>query len=70
MTFRLKEIRKEKGLTVQELADKSGVHPQTIIKLEEGLNNPDYAKLGTLVAICKVLKCKLSNLYPNVKEIG
>lgn len=69
MVFKLKEIRKAKGLTGQELADKSGVKLETIRALEIGITNPDNAKLSTLVKLAKALKCKVRDFYPCEKCI-
>jgi len=68
--FKLREIRESKGLTRNELSKLSGVHSQTIEALETGKNNPLNAKISTLLALCKVLKCKVKNLYPEEKNIA
>ena len=47
----LEKIRKEKGFSRLELSKLSGVAPQTIQKLEQGLYNVNMVKLGTLVAL-------------------
>ncbi len=40
MENRLEQLRAQKGLTQQELADLAGVSRQTIISLERGRYNP------------------------------
>lgn len=60
----LKTIRKEKNLTRRELSLLSGVAPQTIQKLEDGLVNVDDVKLSTLIKLAKALHCKVVNLLP------
>ncbi len=40
MENRLEQLRAQKGLTQQELADRAGVSRQTIISLERGRYNP------------------------------
>jgi transcriptional regulator with XRE-family HTH domain len=67
--FKLKEIRKAKGLTLQELADKSGVKIETIRSLEYEINNPNNAKISTLIKLAKALKCKVRDFYPCEKCI-
>lgn len=67
--FKLKEIRKAKGLTLQELADKSGVKIETIRSLEYEINNPSNAKISTLIKLAKALKCKVRDFYPCEKCI-
>lgn len=58
----LERIRKEQGLSRRELALLSGVKQITIHHLEKGITNVNMAKLGTLVALAKALKCKVVNL--------
>ena len=67
--FRLEEIRKSKKLTRKELAEKSGINETTIKFLEKGINNPNEAKLMTLVLLAKALKCKVRDFYPCEKCI-
>ena len=67
--FKLKEIRKEKGLTMQELANKSGVKLETIRALELGINDPSNAKMSTLVKLANALHCKVRDFYPDTKDI-
>ena len=69
MTFALEEIRKQKGLSRRELAEKSGVNEQTISFLESGINNPSFAKIDTLVKLAKALKCKVRDFYPDTKDL-
>lgn len=67
--FKLEEIRKAKGLSRRELAEKSGVKEMTIVFLENGKNDPKNAKLSTLVKLAKALKCKVRDFYPQEKNI-
>ena len=69
MSFKLKDIRKEKHLSRRELAEQSGVNEQTIRFLEEEINDPTNAKLSTLVKIASALHCKVRDLYPCEKNI-
>lgn len=69
MIFNLAEIRKSKGLSRRELAEKSGVGELTIVCLENGTNDPGNAKLSTLVKLAKALKCKVRDFYPQEKYI-
>jgi transcriptional regulator with XRE-family HTH domain len=55
----LKEIRLNKGLTQQQLADNIGVSRQQIVKWESGERNP---KLSALKKLAKVLECDLMEL--------
>ena len=67
--FVLKDIRKSKHLSRRELAEQSGVHEQTIRFLEEEINDPQDAKLSTLVKLARALHCKVKDFYPNEKSL-
>lgn len=67
--FKLEEIRKAQGLSRRELAKKSGIKEVTIVCLEDGTNDPNNAKLSTLVKLAKALKCKVRDFYPQEKSI-
>lgn len=67
---KLLELRKQKGLTRDELAEMSLLSPMTITALETGVNNYREAKLSTLLALCDALECKLIELFPNEKNIA
>jgi transcriptional regulator with XRE-family HTH domain len=54
---RLKELRKERGLSLSELARRSGVGKGTLSELESGLRNPT---LETLYALTTALATPLS----------
>lgn len=58
----LERIRKEKGLSRNELSKLSGVSCVTIQHLEKGLCDVNMVKLGTLVALAKALHCKVVDL--------
>ena len=60
----LLRIRKEKGLTGEELAKLSGLGIATIHRLETGETPIGSIKLGTLMKLSKVLKCKVADLLP------
>ena len=47
---RLKNLRKAAGITQQALADKLGVHLQTVSKWERGVCEPDFSVLGDMAA--------------------
>lgn len=65
--FKLKEIRLKKGISRVKLAELSKIPLETIKSLEMGKNDPKNAKLSTLVALAKALKCKIKDFYPNDK---
>jgi transcriptional regulator with XRE-family HTH domain len=56
----LKKIRKEKGFTQELLAEKVGIHPTYVGKLESGKNN---VSIKMLFKISRALKTKLSDVF-------
>ena len=57
---RLAEIRREKGLTQEQLAELVDVHRTYIGFIEQGKRNPS---IGNINKISKVLKVRLSELF-------
>ena len=58
---RIRELRKAKKLSQQEMAAKIGVDRSTIAKWETGTNSPRADKLRQL---SKILECSLDELLP------
>ena len=56
----LKKYRKECNLTQEQLAEKVGIHPTYVGKLEAGKNNPS---VKILFKISRALKIKLSKVF-------
>lgn len=67
--FALEGIRKAKGLSRRELAEKSGVNETSIVSLENGTNDPQNAKISTLIKLARALHCKVRDFYPKEKVI-
>lgn len=59
---KLQLIRKCKGMTAQELAEKSGVNFQMIRKYESGAKDINKAAGATLKALAQVLGCAIEDL--------
>lgn len=57
----LRELRKKKGLTQEELADKAGMHFTYIGQIERGIRNPS---LINLQKIAKALDIDAGKLLP------
>lgn len=55
----IRNARIESGLTQLEVAKKAGVHPNTIAKIERGIQEPSYS---TLKQLAKVLDIDLNKL--------
>lgn len=54
----LRELRQAKGLTLMELAEKSGVGYMQIHKIETGKSKPANIALKTAVKLAKALDCR------------
>ena len=55
----IKYLRRTKGLTQSELADKIGVHPTYIGKIEGGKSNPSTTLLFQISRVLKVSLCRM-----------
>jgi transcriptional regulator with XRE-family HTH domain len=62
----LRTYRKRQGLTASELAQKSGIHRNTLSALERGHGN---VELNTLLAICEQLELDLSLVPARVASV-
>lgn len=68
----INQLKKEKGLTNEELSQKSGVPLGTLSKITSGITKDP--KLETLKSIARVLNCSLddfddnSNINTNINE--
>lgn len=60
------EMRKAKGLTQEELAEKLGVNNRTISRWENGENMPDISLYKPL---CEILKISIEELVNGEKLI-
>jgi len=54
------ELRTDKGLTLEQLAECSGVSKSAINNIE---NNKSLPRLDTLYLLAKALNCKIEDLY-------
>lgn len=60
--LRLAELRKSKGITQKELADKLGVTQKTISTWELGTREPS---IESLIWLCHILQTTIDNLVNN-----
>ncbi len=58
---KLKEIRRERNLSQEEVAQKSGISTTYYAGIERGEENPSMA---VMEAICKTLRVKSSEIIP------
>ena len=66
----LKDLRKEKGITQEQLAEKLGVSGRTISRWETGKNMPDISLLVISVCWLKLLNSLMSVYLKSSKEKG
>ena len=55
----LKKLRKDRGISAKELAEKVGVHSSTILTWEKGKGKPNLVKL---IKLADFFKIKLDQL--------
>lgn len=58
---RLRELRKQRGFTLKELALATGLHPSTIQKIEAMDSHPT---LGVLSRLTRALGVQMADLFP------
>lgn len=58
----LAKLRKESGLTLHQLAEKSGVNYQKIWQIEHGVIKPENIALKTATKLSKALDCCTKDL--------
>ena len=56
---KIKEIRKERGLTQEDLSKLTGITSAAIINIEKGHNTPSP---NSIYKICEALKCNYDKL--------
>lgn len=62
---KLKQIRKIKGLTQNELADKCNISVKSVQAYEQGTRKLEKANRNTIIKICEVLNCKEKDILDN-----
>lgn len=64
----LKQIRKSKNISQEDLAERLGVSRQSVSKWETGEN---YPSMFNIMCLCDVFKCKINNLvHENMSDIN
>ncbi|MGA2447470.1 MAG: helix-turn-helix transcriptional regulator [Polyangiaceae bacterium] len=64
---RLRELRRERGWTVEKAAERYGVEPAHVRRVEAGRTNPS---LATLVSIARALALELADLLDDLPVRG
>ena len=65
----LKEIRESRGMSQQDLAEKTGIPKRMIQAYEQGYRDINGAKLSKLVTFCIVLECSLSDVVDDAQLV-
>ena len=64
----LKQIRKEKNISQEDLAERLGVARQSISKWETGEN---YPSMQNIICLCDIFKCKINTLvHENISDLN
>jgi transcriptional regulator with XRE-family HTH domain len=50
----IRQLRHDRGLSIEALADLAGMHPTYLSGIERGLQNPSYSKLASLAVALDV----------------
>lgn len=61
MGFKVKEMRVAKGMTQEELEEKSGISRQTISAIETGKKTD--VKSGTMIALARALEASIDDIF-------
>ena len=65
MSIRLKLLRKKLGITLEQLADKSGMTKSYLSKVERGLNTPSIA---AALKLARALNVNVEELFDGEQE--
>ena len=66
----LKDIRESRGMSQQDLADKSGINKRKIQAYEQGYRDINGAKLSTLLAFANALNCPIDQIVTDESLIA
>ena len=59
---KIKQIRKMRGLTQKELAERCNISIKSVQAYEQGTRKLEKANKNTILKICEVLNCKISDI--------
>lgn len=64
----LRSLRKDAGLTLQQLAELSGLHYVKLCQIETGKINPENITLKTALKISRALHCRPERLLETEEQ--
>ena len=64
----LESLRLKRGLTLEQLAEKTGLKCTTVRKLEDGFNNIAFARAETVWRLAKALGVTMEDLLQQSQE--
>lgn len=62
---KLKQIRKMRGLTQRQLAERCNISIKSVQAYEQGTRKLETANINTILKICEVLNCNLTDILNN-----
>ena len=65
----LRETRENAGITQVKLAEEAGLNAQVLRHYEQGVRDINGCKLKTLLRICTVLNCGLSDIITDTETL-
>ena len=67
--MKLKELRRARGFSQIQLAEKTGLNVRTIQHYEQSSKNFDHARIDTILRVCIALDCKLEDILENQEYV-
>ena len=64
---RLSAMRRERGMTQQDLAEKANLRIGTLSHYEQGLLDFDHARIDTVINVCCALQCRLRDVMSDTE---
>lgn len=67
--MKLKEMRKTRGMSQAQLAEKCQMNVRTLQHYEQGSKNFDHARIDSIVKVCIALDCRLEDVIENQEYV-
>ncbi len=66
---KLQALRKARGLSQSQLAERTGISLRMIQHYEQGKNDLNSARLSTILKLCAALECKMNDILNDPETI-